>query len=154
MLLAPVKPLDPLFSIRRIFCHRAHVCDFAAGDVTSVSIHDAIRGTSATLGSLVSRRQIGPFTVRLVRGNRDASDWWIVEVDSRGEGVVLLNYEGDAAHEVSARYAAKATEVDLTSDFNLHRRSEYVTGRKPFMARLRSAERALGYYGARWRHDL
>jgi hypothetical protein len=48
----------------------------------------------------------------------DASDWWIVEVDSRGEGVVLLNYEGDAAHEMSARYAAKATEVDLTSDFN------------------------------------
>jgi hypothetical protein len=118
----PTEPEDwnPFF-IHRIFCHKALVSDHPADASanTSISVYDAIRGTHAPLGSLVSKRRVGSFVVRLVLGREDASDIWrIVETNSRDERVILLTYGGpeDHAREAATQYAADATEVDLTSD--------------------------------------
>lgn len=119
---APPDPgLKPLVSIHRIFCHRARVSDLPAGASTSVSVYDEIRKKSVTLGDLVSTRHVGPFVVRLVRVHeKDLEFWQIVETDSRNQRVILLTYgsEGERAREAATRYAADATEVDLTSDFS------------------------------------
>ncbi len=121
-LAAPPNPeLKPLVAIQRTFCHRARVSDLPAGASTSVSVYDEIRRSRATLGDLVSTRRVGPFVLRLVRGREgDFEVWRIVETDSRNQRVILLTYDsdGDRAREDAARYAADATEVDLTSNFN------------------------------------
>jgi hypothetical protein len=92
-----------------------------------------------------------------VRGAERAREELAADMDRRAAMFWML-------HEAGASYGAIARAAGLSGGrvrqvcqdyaYQLHRRSEYVTGRKPFMARLRSAERALGYYGARWRHDL
>lgn len=119
---APPNPeLKPLVSIQRIICHRARVSDLPAGASTNVSVYDEIRRKSAALGDLVSTRHVGPFVVRLVRAREEDLEFWrIVETDSRNQRVILLTYnsEGERARDAAARYAADATEVDLTSDFN------------------------------------
>jgi hypothetical protein len=121
-LTAPPDPgLKPLVSIHRIFCHKARVTDLPTGASTSVSVYDEIRKKHAAFGDLISTRHVGPFVVRLVRVREgDLEFWRIVETDSRSQRVILLTYdsEGEHAREDAARYAADATEVDLTSDFN------------------------------------
>lgn len=121
-LAAPPDPeLKPLVAIQRIFCHRARVSDLPASSPTSVSVYDEISRKHAALGDLVSTRHVGPFVVRLVRAREGGLEFWrIVETDSRNQRVILLTYdsEGERAREDAARYAADATEVDLTSDFN------------------------------------
>jgi len=120
-LMAPPNPeLKPLVAIQRTFCHSARVSDLPTDASTSVSVYDEIRG-SATLGDLVSTRHVGPFVVRLVSAREgDLEFWRIVETDSRNQRAILLTYdsEGERAREDAARYAANATEIDLTSDFN------------------------------------
>jgi hypothetical protein len=122
VLAAPPDPeLKPLVAIQRIFCHRARVSDLPAGASPRVFVYDEIRRKHAALGVLVSTRHVGPFVVRLVRSHEgDHESWRIVETDSRNQRVILLTYdsEGERAREDAARYAADATEVDLTSDFN------------------------------------
>ncbi len=111
----------PMVAIHRILCHRAQVSELATGGTVSVSVYDAIRDTSAELGELVSKRDVGPFVVRLVRMPNDGSDLWrVVETNSRNQRVALLTYDsdGDRARDDATRYAAEATEVDLTSDFD------------------------------------
>lgn len=121
-LASPSNPeLEPLFSIHRIFCHKARVSDLPAGASTNVSVYDEIVKRHAALGSLISARSVGPFVVRLVYAREGYSEVWrIVENDSRNKRVVLLTYgsEGDRAREAATQYAANATEVDLTSDFD------------------------------------
>lgn len=109
----------PPFSIRRILCHRARVSDLSAGASTNVAVHDLIRRSHTAIGGLIHTRRVGPFVVRLVCGS-DWDVWWVVEVDSRAQRVVLLAYgsEGDRAREAAAQYAANATEIDLASDFD------------------------------------
>jgi len=111
----------PMVAIHRILCHRAQVSELTTGDRVSVVVYDAIRETSAELGELVSKRDVGPFVVRLVRMPSDGSDIWrVVETNSRNQRVTLLTYDsdGDRARDDATRYAAEATEVDLTSDFD------------------------------------
>ena len=121
-LAGPTNPeLEPLFGIRRILCHRARVSELSVGTSRHVSVYDEIVKRHAALGSLVSARRVGPFGVRLVHAHEDDSEVWrIIETDSRNKRVVLLTYgsEGDRAREAAAQYAANATEVDLTSDFD------------------------------------
>jgi hypothetical protein len=133
----PESVPKPLFGIERILCHRAHVSDLPAGDFNGgmhVFVYDAIVKRHAALGNLVSTRHVGSFTVRLVRTRhvgsftvrlvRESAStsevWRIIETDSRNKRVVLLTYgsEGDSAREAATQYAASATEIDLTSDFN------------------------------------
>jgi hypothetical protein len=117
----PESSPEPLFGIQRNLCHRARVSDLPASASTSVSVYDEIRRSHAALGDLVSTRRVGPFVVRLVHDRQGGSEVWrIVETDSRNKRVVLLTYgsEGDRAREAAAQYAANATEVDLTSDFD------------------------------------
>jgi hypothetical protein len=117
----PETTPKPLFGIQRILCHRAHVSDLPTGAATSVSVYDAIIKRHAALGNLVSTRRVGPFVVRLVHGSESNSEIWrIVETDDRNKRVVLLTYEseGASANEAATQYAASATKVDLTSDFN------------------------------------
>jgi hypothetical protein len=131
--------------IHRIICHRARVSDLPSDASTSVSVHDEIVDRREELGDLVSARSVGPFVVRLVRGRDDAADIWrIVEVNSRDGGVVILTY-GSA--EAAARYAANATEIDLSSDlhsaahfFGEHRKS--MASNYAYEARLRAAKYA------------
>jgi hypothetical protein len=92
-----------------------------------------------------------------VRGAERAREELAADMDRRAAMFWML-------HEAGASYGAVVRGAGLSGGrvrqvcqdyaYQLHRRSEYVTGQEPFMAPPRSAERALGYYGARWRHDL
>jgi len=117
----PKSEQMPLFSVHRVLCHKARVMDLPAGASTSVTVHDMIRKSRAALGNLVSSRSVGPFVIRLVHGRESNYEFWrIIETDSRNKRVVILTYDsgGDRAREVSAQYAADATEIDLASDFD------------------------------------
>jgi len=121
----PPEPGDQrTFFVHRIICRQARVSDLPVNSSTSVStsvtVRDEIVERDAELGELISAHEVGPFTVRLVRGSEDAADiWQIVEANSRSGGIVILTYgSGDRAHEAATRYATDATEVDLTSDLD------------------------------------
>ncbi len=123
---APPDPEDQkLFAIQRFICHRAQVSDLPASGRAIVSVHDEIRRSKQAIGELVSTRSVGPFIVRLVRGQEEGcEDWWIVESNTRSKGVVLLGYQSshdqgrERSREAATRYAAEATETDMTSDLN------------------------------------
>ena len=112
------------FGIQRILCHRADVFELfelSSLDAARVSVYDLIVKRNAALGDLVSSRRVGHFVVRLVRGHESDSEIWrIVEEDSRDKRVVILTYVSDGvrARDAAFQYAADATEVDLTSDFD------------------------------------
>lgn len=119
---APPDPgSGPPVAIHRIIYRRARVSDLPVGTSTSVSVYDEIRRSRVELGELVSARDVDHLFLWLVCGREgDSEVWRIVEMDFRSQEVVILTYssDGDRARVDATRYAADATEVDLTSDFN------------------------------------
>ncbi len=82
-----------------------------------------------------------------VRGAERAREERAVDLDRRASMFWML-HEAGASYGAIARAAGlspgRVRQVCLDYAYQLHRRSEYVTGREPFMERLRRAGALLG----------
>jgi hypothetical protein len=101
--------LSMLLALARIPATLLVLYRFHRGRSPSQELLDSI--VARVLADLVSTRHVGPFIVRLVRG--ELRSWRILETDSRNQRVIILTYDSEErAREDAARYASDASEVD------------------------------------------